>query len=91
MSLDMAGLMLRSMGVDPQAVVGSIQDIAAGAAQMTALVDAMRTDISELLENQRAIMAHLGMSVPMTAATMSLIADQSARYLAVQTDVSKAA
>jgi hypothetical protein len=71
--MDMIGLALKSMGVDPSIVLKQAIEIGAAFQKLAAQLDAIQA-------NQEAIMTHLGLSVPPPAgAVLDLIALESRR------------
>ena len=74
MSIDVINLLLGGIGINPEQILGPAKQVAEGFVALSSKVDS-------ILENQRAIMAHLGIS-RQTEMEETIIAEQSAAYVA---------
>lgn len=80
---DMLGLMLKGLGIDPAAIMAQASELGETFARL--IVGQARVDakLDQVLANQTAIMAALGLTVPLPSeAETALIEAETVKYLA---------
>lgn len=82
--MDMLGMMLKGMGLEPDAIMKQAAELSQCVVAMRDDQAAVRAGVAEILANQKAIMVHLGlMDVALDPATERLIAHESQKFLAL--------
>lgn len=79
---DMLGVMLRGLGVDPQAIMDQAAGLSVAFNKLASMQEEALAQLATVRAGQDAIMAAMGLYVaPPTGAVAALIADESRRHI----------
>jgi hypothetical protein len=82
MAMDMLGMTLRAMGVDPNALFGQAMQLGNAFEKLISGQEAFAAQLDRIEANQHAIMTAMGIMVPPPSEAMALIiAAESRRFM----------
>jgi hypothetical protein len=75
--MDMLGMTLRSMGFDPEVVMGQFKSLGEAFHQLGVRLEGIEARLTQIEQSQIALLTHLGLFVPPSLEIMTLIEAES--------------
>jgi hypothetical protein len=75
--MDMIGMTLRSMGFDPEVVLGQFKALGEAFTQLGVRLEGIEARLTQIEQSQIALLTHLGLFVPPSLEMMTLIEAES--------------
>jgi hypothetical protein len=79
--MDMIGMTLRSMGFDPEVVLGQFKALGEAFTQLGVRLEGIEARLTQIEQSQIALLTHLGLFVPPSLEMMTLIEAESKSVL----------